>query len=433
MRNKERVVQQINNCLMYIDPADTKAWAEELKDYQGNRKQKVDFQKPKIYTQKEMKLKQTEFNPVLQTFQNPERDVKEKEKDFQKTSTLAQKKMEMVKKYLHEYDLVNLEQVQGIERPDEREKTKQCLLPPNFNDYNIITNEKKSEEYYKNMKVVVQKRVHEKPVINRNKRDFNIITNKFLENHESKAQEQETAVMSDINDKCKRVRNYDIVAGTFYNDEKEQEFQQKLKQDQFNHGKHFNDRFPPSWKFRESVYLDQTKEIPEEIKMIDEINRNHKKRYEIRHVLENEYRERDLQDQLRTQDRLIKRHKYDDLIKKYDKEFDIITLEKPEIDHIVKALPPKPPLNSWDKVQMTKSGSDAPIHEVSIPEGVDFKENGQNRNDSQGKVRFPQVYRQGSEKSQKSVSKSNKSGPKSIAQSQKSNPGGTEIKSGGFF
>lgn len=25
------------------------------------------------------------------------------------------------------------------------------------------------------------------------------------------------------------------------------------------------------------------------------------------------------------------------------KEFDIITLQKPEIDHILKALPPKPP------------------------------------------------------------------------------------------
>jgi hypothetical protein len=68
----------------------------------------------------------------------------------------------MVKKYLHEYDLVNLEGKPGIERPDEREKLKQCLvyiscnkLPPNFNDYNIITNEKKSEEYYKNMKVIV--------------------------------------------------------------------------------------------------------------------------------------------------------------------------------------------------------------------------------------------------------------------------------------
>lgn len=30
----------------------------------------------------------------------------------------------MVKKYLHEYDLVNLEQVPGIERPDEKEKIK---------------------------------------------------------------------------------------------------------------------------------------------------------------------------------------------------------------------------------------------------------------------------------------------------------------------
>lgn len=30
----------------------------------------------------------------------------------------------MVKKYLHEYDLVNLEPVKGIERPDERDKTK---------------------------------------------------------------------------------------------------------------------------------------------------------------------------------------------------------------------------------------------------------------------------------------------------------------------
>ncbi|CAD8105820.1 unnamed protein product [Paramecium primaurelia] len=414
---------------MYIDPADTKAWAEELKEYQVNRKQQIEFTKPKFFTQKEMKLKQTEFNPVLQTYQSVERDVKEKEKDYQKTSTLAQKKMEMVKKYLHEYDLVNLEQVPGIERPDEREKTKQCLLPPNFNDYNIITNEKKSEEHYKNMKIVVQKKVHEKPVINRNKRDFNIISNKFLENHESKQLEKDQATVSEINEKCKKIRNYDIVQGAFYDEEKEQQYQQKLKQDQQQHGKHFNDRFPPSWKFRESVYLDQTKDIPEEIKMIDEINRNHKKRFEIRHVLENEYREKDVQDQLRTQDRLIKRHKYDDMIKKYDKEFDILTLQKPEIDHIIKALPPKPPLNSWDKVQMTKSPSDAPLKEISIPDGIEFQDHGNSPQDNQVRVRFPQVMRQPSEKSQKSVPNSQKS----VIQSQKSNPGQTEIKSGGFF
>lgn len=35
------------------------------------------------------------------------------------------------------------------------------------------------------------------------------------------------------------------------------------------HGKDFNNRYPPSWKFREGVYLDQTKDVPEEIIMID--------------------------------------------------------------------------------------------------------------------------------------------------------------------
>ncbi|CAD8122531.1 unnamed protein product [Paramecium sonneborni] len=412
---------------MYIDPADTKAWAQELNEYQNNRKLKLDFTKPKIFTQKEMKLKQTEFNPVLQNYQNIERDANEKDKDFQKASTLAQKKMEMVKKYLHEYDLVNLEPVKGIERPDERDKTKQCLLPPNFNDYNIITNEKKSEEHYKNMKVIVQKKVHEKPVINRNKRDFNIITNKYLENHESKQLEKEHAIVNEINEKCQKVRNYDIVQGVYYDEQKEEQYQQKLKQDQQQHGKHFNERFPPSWKFRESVYLDQTKEIPEEIKMIDEINRNHKKRFEIKHVLDNEYRDQDVQNQIRAQDRLIKRHKYEDMIQKYDKEFDIITQQKPEIDHIVKALPAKPPLNSWDKVQMTKSPSDAPLKEITIPEGIEFSNHGNSPNHNlQGRVRFPQVLKQPSEKSQKSA-------PKSVTQSQKSNPVQTEIKSGGFF
>ncbi len=32
------------------------------------------------------------------------------------------------------------------------------------------------------------------------------------------------------------------------------------------HGKDFDKRYPPSWKFRESLILDRTKEVPEEIK-----------------------------------------------------------------------------------------------------------------------------------------------------------------------
>lgn len=40
----------------------------------------------------------------------------------------------MVKKYLHEYDLVNLDPIQGIERLDEREQLKQCLVGNIYNN-----------------------------------------------------------------------------------------------------------------------------------------------------------------------------------------------------------------------------------------------------------------------------------------------------------
>ena len=50
---------------------------------------------------------------------------------------------------MHEYNLITLNAVDGVSRPDEKEKIKQNMvytilcrykLPANFNDYNIITN-----------------------------------------------------------------------------------------------------------------------------------------------------------------------------------------------------------------------------------------------------------------------------------------------------
>jgi hypothetical protein len=53
--------------------------------------------------------------------------------------------------------------------------------------------------------------------------------------------------------------------------------------------------------------------------MIDQINRNKKKRYELRHVIEDEYRERDIEHQDRKKERQLNYVKFDFLMKKYDK------------------------------------------------------------------------------------------------------------------
>jgi len=44
----------------------------------------------------------------------------------------------------------------------------------------------------------------------------------------------------------------------------------------------------------ESLILDRTKPIPEELKIVDAKQINSKKRYNLRYVLEDEYRDRDI-------------------------------------------------------------------------------------------------------------------------------------------
>lgn len=53
--------------------------------------------------------------------------------------------------------------------------------------------------------------------------------------------------------------------------------------------------------------------------MIDQIKRNNKKRYEMKHVLDQEYRQRDVEEQARAEERKMQRVKYDELVKNYDK------------------------------------------------------------------------------------------------------------------
>lgn len=58
---------------MYIDPIDSKNWGEDLRTYQTQRKMNIRFSEkdvPKVISNKEVKAKETEFNPILQLYSN---------------------------------------------------------------------------------------------------------------------------------------------------------------------------------------------------------------------------------------------------------------------------------------------------------------------------------------------------------------------------
>ena len=46
-------------------------------------------------------------------------------------------------------------------------------------------------------------------------------------------------------------------------------FLRERKKNMLVHGLDFNKRFPPSWKYREMIILDNTKPILEELKIVD--------------------------------------------------------------------------------------------------------------------------------------------------------------------
>ena len=60
-----------------------------------------------------------------------------------------------------------------------------------------------------------------------------------------------------------------------------------------NHGKNFSDKFPPSWKYRENIIIDPTKEVSKEVRIVDQQKENAKRKFKLRYVIENEYKTKD--------------------------------------------------------------------------------------------------------------------------------------------
>ena len=115
--------------------------------------------------------------------------------------------------------------------------------------------------------------------------------------------------------------------------------------------------------------MDPSREVPDEIKVIDQQRKMKKKRYELKHNLEQQYRvinfqktinvpffqEKDIENQERTKFRIrnkVNVRKYTD---EYNKGFDIITLGNiPEYAaNIEKYIHHKPFTSTREKLQMT--------------------------------------------------------------------------------
>lgn len=121
-------------------------------------------------------------------------------------------------------------------------------------------------------------------------REFNIVSNKYTQDHDTRKENDELMNKTSVDNRLKSCRKFNILTATYYDNKEEDMYQSRLAQTNQEWGKDFKKRFPPSWKYRENLVIDPSKEVPEEVLIVQKKKEDAKKRYKVRHILDKEYK-----------------------------------------------------------------------------------------------------------------------------------------------
>lgn len=257
------------------------------------------------------------------------------------------------------FDIITLEEHRASLPPADEKLKKKRILPKAQVDYNIVTNSELPEHNWKGARRPEPKKEYKKKICMDIFRDYNIISNKYWEGHDAKAAVDDAAVRKGIDEKYQKTHEFNYLTCNYYDNEKEEAFIKEREQKQKEHGKDYLNRLPPTLKARETIVFDSSKEVPEEVKKYDEMKRNQKKRYEKRYHLEQEYRDKDIEVQDRTEEMAVNRYSGQKYYEEKLKGYDNITLDptKDQIRTLKDHAHVKPQLSLWEKIQ----------HEAEVP------------------------------------------------------------------
>ena len=180
---------------MQADPVDE--WRDTVQGYQMSKTNLQFNQEPvKHVRHGEIKKLETLYNPILQQFSDPhiEKDVRRQEKD-NLIDTLAKNK-DRALRYEQTFDVINFDdKLKGLENqpdyPKPKGQNKNVVGgTKTFTEYNILSNLSFNEHHYlppeQRPPPLKEKEKVSKKVTTTGLRDYNIITNRYLELHDNK-------------------------------------------------------------------------------------------------------------------------------------------------------------------------------------------------------------------------------------------------------
>ena len=189
---------------------DILSWKASLQEYEQEKKWVPQLPKPELKTYSSLAKLEKTYNPILQTYTSKETEASRKHSESQKLIQTLAKNQDQALRYEQTFNIINLEnKLKGLEKvpgyPIEKlpNYKNRKLANTTTADYNIISGFNFADHHFlppdqrPPRPIEIPKTYQISAVENR---DYNIITNRYLQNHEEKTKidkesyKQESAV-----------------------------------------------------------------------------------------------------------------------------------------------------------------------------------------------------------------------------------------------
>jgi len=337
-------------------------WEKQIKKYDYNRTH-LAWEKspiPEKITTKLVKQNDLYFNPILQKYNNKEYDKKllQKEKSEILTSIINNQDNQL--KVEQTFNIINLQdRLKGLEKHPNYPIKKDLINKRNkinheIKTYNILSNLPLNEHHYdkpENRPKCNTSELKKNSKFIRQERDFDIISTKYKNFNDEKVNVDKEITKIKTAKIFYKNNDYNPVKGVYFNEEKEKDYQEKIKEIQKNWGKEKFKNMPQCSKGKSDVYnLISLKVVdPKEYNKILKEEKDRKKRYQIRNLIENYYREQNLINQDREENKLNGKNSYYRYKEQDIREYDIIDLkERPFKEYAQKMKKKK--YEGWEKI-----------------------------------------------------------------------------------
>ncbi len=317
-------------------------WENQIKKYDYN-KTHLGWENnpfPEKITTKMVKENDLVFNPILQIYNDKEYDksLQKKEKSAILSSIITNQDNQL--KNEQTYNIINLQdRLKGLEKhpnyPIKKELINKRNKINNYSkDYNILSNLPLNEHHFdkpENRPKCSTSEFQRNPKYTkfRQERDFDIISTKYKNFNEEKEKIDKEITKIQTAKIFYKNNDYNPVKGVYFNEAKEQAYQDKIKEEQKNWGKEKFKNLPKYAKGNSDVFNLITLKVidPQEYNKILTEEKNKKKRYELRNKMEKFYREKNIINQDREENKINNKDVYSQYKEQDNRQYNIIDLK----------------------------------------------------------------------------------------------------------